>query len=177
MIHKKPDFSPLETSALLDSKQSADHKKQKDTSHLEKLNDEATSGKLEKIPETQAFPTKGKAEVKQENQVAKLSRTNSPLDRPGLFKDVPTTTRPCKCGSSKCLKLYCECFHSAVFCDPKLCRCKQCYNIEEYNSIREPKGPRVLAMLKVLSRKPRAFDGDGRKSTSATKGCKCKKSG
>jgi hypothetical protein len=186
MLQKRqniPEFSPLLTSSKSSLKQS-NHASRKQSPS----NDAAMDGSLKKrskTPKMTANPTKIKTKSNEENQdrSAKLtvnkstSKVQNPFDRSGLFKDVPTTTRPCKCGSSKCLKLYCECFHSAMFCDPNLCRCKDCYNIEEYNSTVEPRGARVLAMLKILSKRPRSFDGDGRKGNSATNGCRCKRSG
>ena len=95
------------------------------------------------------------------------------LDRPDLFQKVSITNRPCKCRKSKCLKLYCECFHNASFCDPNLCNCLDCMNTESFNSTEEPRGSRILAMLVVLAKRPKAFDEGGRKFN--TKGCRCKK--
>ena len=91
-----------------------------------------------------------------------------------IFKGVRTTFQPCKCKKTKCLKLYCECFHKNVFCNPDLCRCENCLNTEAHNSYEEPKGRRVLAMLNILTKRPDAFSGRGRKSN--TRGCSCKKS-
>ncbi|OEU07310.1 hypothetical protein FRACYDRAFT_162842, partial [Fragilariopsis cylindrus CCMP1102] len=50
----------------------------------------------------------------------------------------------------RCLKLYCECFHTGAFCDPSLCNCKDCHNTSAHNH------------------------GGGRKVN--TKGCCCQKS-
>ena len=33
----------------------------------------------------------------------------------------------CKCRNSKCLKLYCECFASGIYCGPR-CLCTNCEN-------------------------------------------------
>jgi hypothetical protein len=89
-----------------------------------------------------------------------------------LFTNVPLTNRPCKCSHSRCLKLYCECFHYGFFCDEKLCRCRGCYNNEEHN---EPRGDREIAIKKILARRPDAFRFKVKKK--AGKGCGCKKSG
>jgi hypothetical protein len=94
-----------------------------------------------------------------------------------LFKNVATSNRPCKCGSTKCLKLYCECFHNAQFCNPRLCRCRECFNTEAHNSIQAPQGARVVAILSILQRRPRAFVHGGRKAVVDRNGCHCKKSG
>lgn len=87
-----------------------------------------------------------------------------------LFQDVRITTQPCKCKKTSCLKLYCECFHKASFCDPDLCHCIDCKNTKEFNSVEEPRGPRVLAILNILAKREDAFNG-GRKYN--TKGCGC----
>jgi hypothetical protein len=92
-----------------------------------------------------------------------------------LFVNVPITSRPCKCGNTQCIKLYCECFRNGSFCDPNLCNCTRCSNVERYNSIPEPRGPRVTAILGILARRPRAFDCEQRVGSTAR--CRCKKSG
>uniref|UniRef100_A0A0D9Y188 CRC domain-containing protein n=1 Tax=Leersia perrieri TaxID=77586 RepID=A0A0D9Y188_9ORYZ len=61
-----------------------------------------------------------------------------------------TSCKHCSCKKSKCLKLYCECFHAGVFCsDP--CSCQGCLNkpsnMEAVLSIRE----------QIESRNPLAF--------------------
>lgn len=88
-----------------------------------------------------------------------------------LFEDVPLTNRPCKCGHSRCLKLYCECFHLGFFCDEQLCRCKNCLNNEASN---DPRGERVLAIRKILAKRPDAFLV--KKTKKSGQGCGCKKS-
>ncbi|KAL3906452.1 MAG: hypothetical protein SGILL_009265, partial [Bacillariaceae sp.] len=97
-------------------------------------------------------------------------------DKPSFFIDVPTTKRPCKCGATKCLKLYCECFHSSKFCDPNLCRCTQCMNLEEHNSVNEPQGARAAAILSIVARRPLAFAVGGRKAITDKDGCRCQNS-
>jgi hypothetical protein len=37
----------------------------------------------------------------------------------------------CNCKNSQCLKLYCECFSAMLYCDPKICSCKNCINNTE----------------------------------------------
>jgi hypothetical protein len=41
----------------------------------------------------------------------------------------------CNCKNSQCFKLYCECFSTMSYCDPKLCSCKNCMNTVE-NEVR-----------------------------------------
>ena len=89
-----------------------------------------------------------------------------------LFQNVSLTDRPCKCSNSRCLKLYCECFHYGFFCDERLCRCSGCCNNESHN---EPRGERILAIKKILARRPDAFHV--RVKRRSGKGCSCKKSG
>ncbi|KAL3920524.1 MAG: hypothetical protein SGILL_003219 [Bacillariaceae sp.] len=116
------------------------------------------------------------------SKVAKATKKKSKVQVPGapskpsFFVNVPTTTRSCKCGGTKCLKLYCECFHGGKFCDPNLCRCTQCMNLKEYNSVTEPKGPRAVAILSIVSRRPLAFALGGRKALTDKEGCHCKNS-
>jgi Tesmin/TSO1-like CXC domain, cysteine-rich domain len=108
--------------------------------------------------------------------VEKRIRVPNPLEsRRELFENVPMTTRPCKCGSTQCLKLYCECFRNGAFCDPNLCNCTQCMNTEKHSSVPEPRGPRVTSILGILARRPGAFDCIRRSASMA--GCRCKKSG
>lgn len=133
---------------------------------------EEDKGKSTTTPADIASSNKKKITIK--ITIPRALSGNSFVDHPHLFFDVPVTDRQCKCGGSKCLKLYCECFHSGKFCDPGFCRCRQCQNTEEYNSTKNPRGPRVVAIMALLSKKPRAFTG-GRKAN--TTGCRCKKSG
>lgn len=88
---------------------------------------------------------------------------------PMLFKDAPTTGRPCKCSQTNCLKLYCECFRQGLLCDAALCRCSKCHNNQEGNI---PKSPRHYAILKTLARRPDAFVKTMKKRAR----CRCPKS-
>ena len=90
-----------------------------------------------------------------------------------LFNNVPLTDRPCKCSNSRCLKLYCECFHYGYFCDSRMCKCRGCLNNEEHN---QPRGERIIAIKTVLARRPQAFN-EVRARKRTGKGCGCKKSG
>jgi hypothetical protein len=40
---------------------------------------------------------------------------------------------PCNCKKSKCLKLYCECFASELYCDA--CNCSECHNTKGFVSV------------------------------------------
>ena len=110
--------------------------------------------------------------------LTRFHNTVLPLNRWGpeqydLFNNIPLSDRPCKCSNSRCLKLYCECFQQGLFCDPKLCRCKGCLNTKENN---EPRGERMIAIKKILAKRPGAF-GARPKKKAASKRCGCKKSG
>ncbi|KAL8158762.1 hypothetical protein V2J09_000299 [Rumex salicifolius] len=113
------------------------------------------------------------------------------LESPGLrarsnieAKDVtPKRKKQCNCKHSRCLKLYCECFASGVFCDG--CNCVNCYNNLEHEAARRE------AVEVTLERNPNAFrpkiassphGGDNREDAKEVlgkhnKGCHCKKSG
>ncbi|KAM7255591.1 hypothetical protein ACFE04_008489 [Oxalis oulophora] len=103
----------------------------------------------------------------------------------------PTTSSPigrphCHCKQSKCLKLYCECFASGVYCDG--CGCSCCRNKVETEAARQ------LAVKWTLLRNPNAFKPKIATSLSGAKdnvdedegiliiakhsrGCNCKKTG
>lgn len=80
--------------------------------------------------------------------------------------------KSCNCKSSRCLKLYCECFASGEYCYN--CNCVGCYNNSAYEKYR------TEAIHATLERNPTAFrpkinqhDTEHRHS----KGCACRKSG
>lgn len=100
-------------------------------------------------------------------------------------KGIPKK-RNCNCKHSKCLKLYCECFASGVYCDG--CNCVNCCNNIENETARHE------AVGNTLERNPNAFrpkicssphanrDNKDKPRDSATtgkhnKGCHCKKTG
>jgi hypothetical protein len=90
-----------------------------------------------------------------------------------LSNSFPLTKKPCKCGTSRCLKLYCDCFRSGLFCDSRICRCTDCYNDISHN---QPHGDRQLAIKKILARRPHAFDVRIKRKRTG-KGCGCTKTG
>ncbi|XP_022145030.1 protein tesmin/TSO1-like CXC 5 [Momordica charantia] len=99
---------------------------------------------------------------------------------------TPKKQKQCNCKHSRCLKLYCECFASGIYCDG--CNCANCYNnVENEASRRE-------AVEATLERNPNAFRPKIASSPHGTrenrdeigevvmlgkhnKGCHCKKSG
>ncbi|XP_077209823.1 tesmin/TSO1-like CXC domain-containing protein [Tasmannia lanceolata] len=98
---------------------------------------------------------------------------------------TPKKQKQCNCRNSRCLKLYCECFASGVYCDG--CNCMNCYNNAENEAARHE------AVEATLERNPNAFRPKIASSPHAArdsreearellvvkhnKGCHCKKSG
>ncbi|XP_015080428.1 protein tesmin/TSO1-like CXC 5 isoform X2 [Solanum pennellii] len=99
---------------------------------------------------------------------------------------TPKKPKQCNCKHSRCLKLYCECFASGIFCDG--CNCANCHNNVENEASRQE------AVEATLERNPNAFRpkiassphgtreereeaGDGLVLPKHNKGCHCKKSG
>lgn len=89
---------------------------------------------------------------------------------PRLFSNVPTSERPCKCKNTYCLKLYCNCFQSGSFCNPKICRCSNCKNTEQESG---KEGVRAAAIAFILERRKDAFELRDKKRSSD--GCGCSK--
>ncbi|XP_074590183.1 protein tesmin/TSO1-like CXC 5 [Curcuma longa] len=118
-----------------------------------------------------------------------LSVPESPKkrSRPGYeTKEGTPRKKNCNCKHSRCLKLYCECFASGVYCDG--CNCTNCCNNAENEAARHE------AIEAILERNPNAFRPKIGSSPHATrdsrdeagelplvgkhnKGCHCKKSG
>ena len=89
-----------------------------------------------------------------------------------LLENSPKTTRKqCNCKSSRCLKLYCECFASGDYCQN--CNCVGCYNNEQFENYRKE------AIQLTLERNPTAFRpkiATMESETKHSKGCACRKS-
>ncbi|KAI5383000.1 hypothetical protein KIW84_070416 [Lathyrus oleraceus] len=121
---------------------------------------------------------------------AKLGKPESPKSksRPNSeAKDAtPKKQKQCNCKHSKCLKLYCECFASGIYCDG--CNCVNCFNNVDNEAARRE------AVEATLERNPNAFrpkiassphgTRDNREEAGEVlilgkhnKGCHCKKSG
>ncbi|KAL5729179.1 hypothetical protein ACHQM5_002161 [Ranunculus cassubicifolius] len=94
---------------------------------------------------------------------------------------TPKKTRQCNCKNSRCLKLYCECFASGVYCDG--CNCINCCNNVGNEAARHE------AIEATLDRNPNAFrpkiessphgareDRDEAVVAKHNKGCHCRKS-
>ncbi|KAH7850555.1 hypothetical protein Vadar_034795 [Vaccinium darrowii] len=115
-------------------------------------------------------------------------KSESPNVRARTNVDVKDSTpkkqKQCNCKHSKCLKLYCECFASGIYCDG--CNCVNCHNNVENEGVRRE------AVEATLERNPNAFRpkiagsphgiprvevGDILALAKHNKGCHCKKSG
>ncbi len=59
--------------------------------------------------------------------------------------------KPCNCRNSRCLKLYCECFASGIYCSPERCNCNPCQNNSLFEAIRQN------AVTATLEKTPNAF--------------------
>ncbi|GLT85422.1 hypothetical protein SLE2022_036120 [Rubroshorea leprosula] len=123
-------------------------------------------------------------------QTFQLGKQESPLSRLHSSVDAkdgtPKKQKQCNCKNSRCLKLYCECFAAAIYCDG--CNCINCHNNSEKEEYRQE------AINLLLDRNPNAFRPkigssphglqDAKVNASElqmvgkhNKGCHCKKSG
>lgn len=85
----------------------------------------------------------------------------------------------CKCSSTNCLKLYCECLRNDLVCGPN-CACKECKNTEEEAG---PTGERTRVRNEIIKAKgmkafhtPKKRTGNGcscTRSRCVTKYCDC----
>ncbi|CAK83843.1 unnamed protein product (macronuclear) [Paramecium tetraurelia] len=77
--------------------------------------------------------------------------------------------KPCHCSKTKCLQLYCSCFHKNKACSSK-CQCKGCFNDGNH------KVEMVKALQKVKLKEYRVSQSDlDSFDTRQVLGCKCKK--
>ncbi|XP_018845547.2 protein tesmin/TSO1-like CXC 5 isoform X3 [Juglans regia] len=120
-------------------------------------------------------------------QVAKQESPRSRARANSEAKDgTPKKQKQCNCKSSRCLKLYCECFAAGIYCES--CNCVNCQNNVENEAARQE------AVGATLERNPNAFrpkiassprESRDRMEDAAeaqvvgkhSKGCHCKKSG
>lgn len=73
----------------------------------------------------------------------------------------------CNCLKSRCLKLYCQCFHKGVTCN-EACLCISCLNTTAESKVG---GRRNLAIQSCLEKRPDAFT---KKPKEVGSGCACK---
>jgi hypothetical protein len=112
--------------------------------------------------------------VKNSKVSSKVAPVNSSSSSFGsLFKGTYQDTKiVCNCKKSRCLKLYCECFHALKYCNN--CNCYDCENRVGNDEVREA----VIASIK--ERNPDAFDSKIKSDETGNKGhqngCHCKRS-
>ncbi|XP_073051814.1 protein tesmin/TSO1-like CXC 5 [Primulina eburnea] len=88
---------------------------------------------------------------------------------------TPKKRKHCNCKNSICLKMYCDCFASGIYCDG--CSCIGCHNKIEYEANRK------ASIDAILGRNPNpymakiAISPHGALDVEHYKGCNCKKSG
>ncbi|KAE8688995.1 hypothetical protein F3Y22_tig00110945pilonHSYRG00110 [Hibiscus syriacus] len=86
-------------------------------------------------------------------QKFQLSKQESPRSRPRAHAEAkdrtPKKQKQCNCKNSRCLKLYCECFTSGIYCNG--CNCVNCHNNVENEAARKE------AVGATLERNPNAF--------------------
>lgn len=58
----------------------------------------------------------------------------------------------CNCKKSKCLKKYCDCFYSRVYCSKEWCNCKDCLNFEGSEQLKEVIQRKKMEDLRELKR-------------------------
>ncbi|XP_072966518.1 protein tesmin/TSO1-like CXC 5 [Typha angustifolia] len=117
-------------------------------------------------------------------------KPESPKSRSRLLYETkdgtPTRKKNCNCRHSKCLKLYCECFASGVYCDG--CNCTNCFNNVENEAARREAVDATLernpdAFRPKIGSSPHAIRDSREEAGELTlvgkhnKGCHCKKSG
>ena len=106
------------------------------------------------------------------NSSPRESGTSSRIQKVNEYSSSPSSNDTsaditCKCVKTKCLQLYCECFHSGIVCNDQ-CQCTHCGNIEGLE--------RLAKMASVLKRNKNAFDEENtfaKKRRKEMSGCAC----
>lgn len=105
------------------------------------------------------------------------SHLSASLENASVSLHATPKKRRCNCKQSRCLKLYCECFASGIYCNG--CNCQDCYNNKDHEQVRQE------AVEATLERNPDAFRpkiqamSPGmslQDSLKHNKGCNCKRS-
>ncbi|PKA59056.1 Protein tesmin/TSO1-like CXC 5 [Apostasia shenzhenica] len=148
------------------------------------------TGTLFRVPIVTASPASAARELSAPSEPAvpvSQCSISAPMMSFYEVKDAtPKKHKQCNCRNSKCLKLYCECFASGVYCNG--CNCSNCCNNAENEAVRRE------AIESTLERNPNAFRpkianspqpvqdskvevGELPFVVKHNKGCHCKKSG
>jgi len=105
------------------------------------------------------------------------SHLSASVDGASVSLQATPKKRKCNCKQSRCLKLYCECFASGIYCND--CNCQDCYNNKDHEQVRQE------AVEATLERNPDAFRPKIQSmspgmsiqdSLKHNKGCNCKRS-
>ena len=78
---------------------------------------------------------------------------------------LPPGEIACNCVHSRCLKLYCSCFHNGKLCNPSICTCVRCGNSTDAS------GDRLAAIQHAMEKRADAFVI---KPKVIGQGCACK---
>ena len=111
------------------------------------------------------------AEKASENNLVPM-KDDRAKKRRGNNKRSRNSSSGCGCSTSKCIKMYCECFAAGAYCTDE-CNCIDCKNV----SSNEDTLHRLR--LGITSRNPTAFSGRSRYKSGTrvhSKGCKCTRS-
>lgn len=131
---------------------------------------------LEKTPERKKLLKKA-VSLTVNPHYAPLQLKDWGINSPHSPLDATPKKRKCNCKQSRCLKLYCECFASGIYCDG--CNCQDCCNNKDHEQIRQE------AVEATLERNPDAFRPKIQSmspgmslqdSLKHNKGCNCKRS-
>ncbi|KAG4197454.1 hypothetical protein ERO13_A05G024300v2 [Gossypium hirsutum] len=106
--------------------------------------------------------------------------------RPNELNDgAPKKQKHSNCKHFRCLKLYCECFASGMYCDE--CNCVNCYKNVEYEAVRRDSvGATLKSNLNAFRPKINSSSHGAKDNKEAgevlmlgkhSKGCHCKRSG
>ncbi|CAD8190734.1 unnamed protein product [Paramecium pentaurelia] len=105
---------------------------------------------------------------KKENELQQRTRKKVNYSVSDSFLN-DSNIKPCHCSKTKCLQLYCSCFHNRKLCSIK-CKCKNCFNDGNH------KVEIVKAIQKVKLKEYRVSQSDlDSFDTRQVLGCKCKK--
>ena len=116
------------------------------------------------------------------SQVGK-SEEDSPVDLRQYKNCIPSKSllKKCRCVSTKCLKLYCNCFKAGIYCH-KECKCVDCHNNESHMNEVVLEGLKKIVKLKDSKKheqKPQDVSKLGLlqnynfEETNLFKGCSC----
>ena len=173
---KKLDFSHMAKGGSAEKQEKEENKPNLSPIQITSFNSfELIDGKLENV-----FDDKNRDTLKNiqmgkfcdDKELLGNDKENNPnLSNGGSYKRKKIC---CNCKKTRCLKLYCDCFHAGLYCG-KDCNCMDCGNTKDNEQ------ERFIAKKALLDRNPSAFkqkiDVKEEEPIKHSKGCNCKKSG